>query len=397
MAIYHCSIKNISRSSGKSAVASSSYRSGEELYDEELGKTFDYTRKQGIEYTEIILCKNAPSEYQDRETLWNAVEKKEKASDSRLAREWEVAIPKELSLENGQELVHSFGQSLADEGMCIDIAIHDKGDGNRHAHILGTTRAINEKGEWAPKSKKVYDLDEEGNRIPLIDKKTGMQKIDKQNRKQWKNHKEDYTDWNQTEKVEEWRGRWAEYCNRYLEKEQQIDHRSYERQGKEQIPTIHEGSFARKMEQRGKVSERCQLNRDIKEYNNLVQEQKVIEKLRDKLVKELKKLYERFEEIKLRRATHGSIGSNPARNGEPTRSDTKSTKADTGAFIRKLRAEERASEEERDRKIAERQARDIERERQRVEAQRRAEEAKREAEERQRRYRERSRDDGFEL
>lgn len=271
MAIYHCSIKNIGRSSGKSAVASSAYRSGEKLHDEEIGKTFDYTAKDNVVYSEIILCENAPREYQDRATLWNEVQRAETDKDSRLAREWEVALPNELSLDQAKELARGFAQSLADEGMCVDMAIHWK-DGNHHAHIMGTTRAIKENGEWAPKSRKVYDLDEHGQKIPQIDKKTGQQKVDKQNRKQWKSHKEDFTDWNKTEKVEQWRERWADHCNRYLAKEQQIDHRSYERQGVEQIPTIHEGYVARQMEQRGQVSELCQMNREIKSFNHKIKE-----------------------------------------------------------------------------------------------------------------------------
>lgn len=266
MAIMHCQIKNIGRSSGKSAVASSAYRSGEKMEDWETGLVHDYTKKTGIEYTEVILCQNAPAEYQDRFTLWNEVQKIEKSADARLAREWEVAIPKEISLAEGQKLVHDFGQSLANEGMCVDIAIHDKGDGNRHAHIMGTTRAIKEDGTWAPKSKKVYDLDADGERI--------YQKTDKNGRKIYKNHKEDYNDWNKSEKVEEWRKRWADECNKHLNQEQQIDHRSFRRQGKEQLPTIHEGYEARQIEKKKRISERCQVNRDIREYNRLLQEEK---------------------------------------------------------------------------------------------------------------------------
>lgn len=120
MAIYHCSVKNISRSGGKSAVASASYRAGEKLEDRETGLTHDYTNKSEVAYSEIFLCENAPSEYQDRENLWNAVEEVEKQSNARLAREWEVALPNELTLEQGKELVRGYVQSLADEGMCVD-------------------------------------------------------------------------------------------------------------------------------------------------------------------------------------------------------------------------------------------------------------------------------------
>lgn len=274
MAIYHCSIKNIGRSSGKSAVASSAYRSGEKLHDEEIGKTFDYTAKDNVVYSEIILCKNAPREYQDRATLWNEVQKVEKAKDARLAREWEVALPNELNLDQAKELARGFAQSLADEGMCVDMAIHWK-EGNHHAHIMGTTRTIDENGKWGSKEKKVNALDENGNKIPLLDE-NGVQKVrireGKGTEKLWVRETVQVNEWNKSEKVEEWRERWADHCNRYLAKEQQIDHRSYERQGVEQIPTIHEGYVARQMEQRGQVSELCQMNREIKSFNHKIKE-----------------------------------------------------------------------------------------------------------------------------
>lgn len=305
MAIYHCSIKNISRSSGRSAVASSAYRSGEKLEDKETGLTHDYTRKKGIEYTEIILCKNAPEEYADRATLWNEVQKIEKASDARLAREWEVAIPRELSLEQGQELVHNFAQSLADEGMCVDVAIHDKGDGNRHAHILGTTRPIKENGQWGQKEKKDYALDENGERIPIINPETGQQKLDSRNRKQWKRITVQANNWNKTEKVEEWRERWARECNKYLERDKQVDHRSFRRQGKEQLPTIHEGYAARQIQRRTGDSELYQINKEIKSVNiklQLLQKKQsrlslMSEQLKEKILKskeDMKAIYERY-------------------------------------------------------------------------------------------------------
>lgn len=439
MAIYHCSVKNIGRSGGKSAVASSAYRSGEKLEDLETGLSHDYTKKSGIKYTEIILCENAPKEYQDRATLWNEVQKAEKASDARLAREWELAIPKELSWEQGQKLVHDFGQSLADEGMCVDIAIHDKGDGNRHAHIMGTTRPIKENGEWGAKEKKVYALNDRGERIPVIDPNTGEQKVDSRNRKQWQRVTVEANNWNKREKVEEWRERWAEHCNRYLEKENQIDHRSYERQGVEQVPTIHEGYVARQIEQRGEVSEVCQVNRDIREYNKLTREQNLIERLRDKLVKEMKQLYERLERIKSGRRIDERVGEQASRIGEDSRPESRpaeqtgadreqavrerlaslrnsgtsrevekastepsrpeptapeSTVANIGAFLSQLNADERASEEKRDNSAAEREARDIQQERLNQEAERRAEEAKRIAETREIQRRARSYDRG---
>lgn len=267
MSIYHCSIKNISRSSGRSAVACAAYRSGEELEDVETGITHDYRKKTGIAFAEIFLCKNAPERFQNREELWNEVEKIEKAADARLAREIEVAIPRELSLEEMKNLVAGYAKMLTEEGMCVDAAIHLK-VGNPHAHLMCTTRKIKADGTWDQKEKKVYALDEFGNKIPVIDQETREQKIGARGRRIWKRVTVAANDLNAKENVEKWRKMWSEHCNAYLEPEQQIDHRSYERQGKKDvIPTIHEGYAAREMEKRGKLAERCEINREIAAAN----------------------------------------------------------------------------------------------------------------------------------
>lgn len=294
MAIYHCSIKNIGRSSGRSAVACASYRSSTKLYDEELGKSFDYTSKHNVVYSEIFLCENAPREYQDRETLWNAVEKIEKQGNARFAREIEVAIPNELDFESAKELIQGYSKSLADEGMCVDSSIHWK-DGNHHAHIMATTRPIKENGAWGQKEKKVFRLDEDGNKIPQLDNdkvkewekahgvKFELEKASAEDRaevqkvrvrkgkgeeKLWQRETVEANDWNKKEKLTEWRQRWAEQCNQYLDQEHQIDHRSYEEQGVEKVPKIHEGYAAREMEKRGQVSELCEVNRMIDRFND---------------------------------------------------------------------------------------------------------------------------------
>jgi hypothetical protein len=267
MSIYHCSIKNISRSSGRSAVACAAYRSGEELEDVETGITHDYRKKTGIAFAEIFLCKNAPERFQNREELWNEVEKIEKAADARLAREIEVAIPRELSLEEMKNLVAGYAKMLTEEGMCVDAAIHLK-VGNPHAHLMCTTRKIKADGTWDQKEKKIYALDEFGNKIPVIDQETREQKIGARGRRIWKRVTVAANDLNAKENVEKWRKMWSEHCNAYLEPEQQIDHRSYERQGKKDvIPTIHEGYAAREMEKRGKLAERCEINREIAAAN----------------------------------------------------------------------------------------------------------------------------------
>lgn len=401
MAIYHCSIKNISRGSGKSAVASASYRAGEKLEDLETGLIHDYTRKKEIAYSEIFLCKNAPKEYQDRGTLWNAVEQIEKQSKARLAREWEVALPNELTLEQSKELVKVFAQSLVDEGMCVDVNIHWK-EGNHHAHIMATVRAINEKGQWAPKTKKVYCRDVYGQKIPLIDKNTGLQKVDKQNRKQWRCYKDDYTDWNKREKVEEWRSRWAEHCNMALEKAQSIarvDHRSYAAQGKEILPTIHEGYIARKIEANGGISERCEINREIRGKNYLIQKfiyeiQLLTKQITDLTKQKGEEINERFANL-FNRQRRSRENVNSERGNSSGKRGIEGT--DIQSFIANLDSERGTAEIERQRSETERKNRDDERKRQDRARKREIEREERESKAREKASRTRSRDEGPEL
>ena len=244
-------------------MAAAAYRSGEKLVNEWDGLTHDYTRKGGIVHTEIMLPAHAPPAFADRSTLWNSVEQIEKSSDAQLAREIEVALPVELSRAEQLALVRSFVKdNFVDAGMCADFAIHDKGTGNPHAHIMLTIRPIKENGKWGAKCRKVYDLDSQGQRIP--DGKGG-----------WKNHREDTTDWNRRENAEKWRAAWAAYTNRVLEaagRPERIDHRSYKRQGVDKIPTVHMGPAASQMERRGIVTEKGNINREIAADNKLLKE-----------------------------------------------------------------------------------------------------------------------------
>ena len=244
-------------------MAAAAYRSGEKLVNEWDGLTHDYTRKGGVVHVEIMLPSHAPPEFQDRSTLWNSVEQIEKSSDAQLAREIEVALPVELSRAEQLALVRSFVKdNFVDAGMCADFAIHDKGTGNPHAHIMLTIRPIKENGKWGAKCRKVYDLDGQGQRIP--DGKGG-----------WKNHREDTTDWNQRGNAEKWRAAWAAYTNRALEaagRPERIDHRSYKRQGVDKIPTVHMGPAASQMERRGVATEKGDINREIAADNKLLKE-----------------------------------------------------------------------------------------------------------------------------
>ena len=244
-------------------MAAAAYRSGEKLVNEWDGLTHDYTRKGGVIHVEIMLPSHAPPEFQDRSTLWNSVEQIEKSSTAQLAREIEVALPVELSRAEQLALVRSFVKdNFVDAGMCADFAIHDKGTGNPHAHIMLTIRPIKENGKWGAKCRKVYDLDGQGQRIP--DSKGG-----------WKNHREDTTDWNQRGNAEKWRAAWAAYTNRALEaagRPERIDHRSYKRQGVDKIPSVHMGPAASQMERRGIQTQKGNINREIAADNKLLKE-----------------------------------------------------------------------------------------------------------------------------
>ena len=266
MAIYHLSIKIISRGKGKSAVAAASYRSGEKIKNEYDGIVHDFTRKGGIAHTEILLPQNAPQEFSDRGTLWNSVEKIEKSKNSQLAREIEIALPKELNREKQIELVREYvKENFVKVGMCADIALHDKNDGNPHAHILLTMRPLNEDKTWGAKSKKEYILDENGEKVKL---KNGN----------YKTRKINTVDWNEQDKAEEWRKTWADITNKYLKEnsiQEKVDHRSYQRQGIEEIPTIHLGVSASQMEKKGIATDRGNINREIRKQNRLLQEIKL--------------------------------------------------------------------------------------------------------------------------
>ena len=236
MAIYHATAKIIGRSSGRSSVAAAAYRSGEYIHNERDGISHDYTHKKDIAYKEIMLPENAPEWVNNREKLWNEVEKIENRKDSQTAREFEVALPNELNREEQISLVRDYvKENFVDRGMVADICLHDKEDGNPHAHVLLTTRRIDENG-----------------------------------------FKQKERDWNKKEILEQWREDWANKTNIALEKagrEERIDHRSYATQGIEKIPTIHEGSIARAIEQKmieqglEPHSERGDINREIRKQN----------------------------------------------------------------------------------------------------------------------------------
>ena len=260
----HNEITIVQRSQRQSAVAAAAYQSGEKLFCEYDQQVKHYPEKRGIVHNEILLPANAPPEYADRNTLWNAAEAVEKQWNSQLARRWVLTIPREIPPDQYAVLVREFcEQQFVSKGMIADFAIHDPHPPghNPHAHVMLTMRAMDEHGKWLPKSRKVYDLDENGERIKLPSGR-------------WKSHKEDTVDWNDQKYCEIWRHEWEVIQNRYLEandRPERVDLRSYARQGLDIIPTVHEGAAVRQMEKRGIQTNIGNLNRDIKAANSLMQ------------------------------------------------------------------------------------------------------------------------------
>ena len=258
----HFKITIVKRSQGQSAVAGAAYQSGERLFSEYDQRTKFYNKKKELVHAEIMLPSYAPPGYADRATLWNAVEAVENQWNSQLARRIVLAFPVEVPKEQYLSMIKEFCQEqFVSKGMIADFVIHDKGDGNPHAHILLTLRAIDEHGKWLPKARKVYDLDENGERIRLA---SGN----------WKCHKENTVDWNDQKYAEVWRHGWETITNRYLEaagRPERVDLRSFERQGIQQIPTVHLGPAAHQMEKRGVETFLGNLNRDIRAANSLMQ------------------------------------------------------------------------------------------------------------------------------
>ena len=261
---FHSHVQVISRGNGKSAVAAAAYRAGETIKNEYDGVIHDYTRKGGIVHSEIILPDHAPREYYDRAILWNAVEKIEKANNSQLARELDLALPAVFTLEQNIALAREYvKKTFVDAGMCADLCLHDTGEGNPHMHIMLTMRPINEDGTWGGKQKKDYILDRDGNKI--YDPK----------KRSYKCRSIPSTDWNDRGNADKWRAAWEDTANAELERlgfDIRIDRRTYAEQGIEQIPTVHMGVAAMQMEKRGIRTERGDMNRAVAVTNQQVKQ-----------------------------------------------------------------------------------------------------------------------------
>ena len=310
MAIYHLEAKVVSRGAGRSAVAASAYLSCSRLYNDYDGIQHDYTKKQGLVWQQVFLPEYAPQEWKDREKLWNAVEEVETAKDSRLAREFVVALPIELSREQQIELLQDFiREQFISDGMCADAAIHDTDGHNPHAHILLTVRPLDERGKWQYKTEKEYLCMKNGEErgftaaefrtaqsggwekqypykvgkkkvymTPSAADAQGLVRADKHPKSTRYGRQNPISErWNSEEQLVEWRKEWADVTNRYLERagrEERIDHRSNAARGLDEIPTIHEGVAAQALERKGIISDRCEINRQIKADSALLRELK---------------------------------------------------------------------------------------------------------------------------
>ena len=313
MAIYHLEAKVVSRGKGRSAVAASAYLSCSKILNDYDGVQHDYTRKKGLVWQEVFLPENAPTEWQDRSVLWNAVEESEKTKDSRLAREFVVALPIELNKSEWQKLLTEFIQEqFVSDGMCADVAIHNPHPPghNPHAHIMLTVRPLDEQGKWQYKTEKEYlcvrNGEEKGFTAtefktaqadgwekqyhykvgrkkvympPSEAEKHGYERANKHPKSTKYGRQNPIAErWNSDEQLLVWREKWADVTNKYLAQypwiDARIDHRSHAARGLDEQPTIHEGVTARALEKKGIISDRCELNRQIKADNALLRELK---------------------------------------------------------------------------------------------------------------------------
>ena len=316
MAIYHLEAKVVSRGTGRSAVATSAYLSCTNILNDYDGVRHDYTRKKGLVWQDVFLPEFAPLEWKDRGVLWNAVEENEKTKDSRLAREFVPALPVELTPAQWQELLTDFIQNnFVAEGMCADVAIHDPHPPghNPHAHIMLTVRPLDEQGNWQYKTEKEYLCVRNGEERgftaaefkaaqadgwekqypyevgrkkvympPSEAEKHGYERANKHPKSTKFGRQNPIAErWNSEEQLVEWRKAWADVTNRYLERyghDERIDHRSHADRGLTEQPTIHEGVVARALEKKGIISDRCEINRQIKADNTLLRELKATAK-----------------------------------------------------------------------------------------------------------------------
>ena len=266
MALYHFSVRNVSRGKGQMVVASAAYISGQRIYDGYYNKIHDYTSKSGVVFTEILTPEYVPERMTDREILWNEVEHVERNNKAQLAYSFDIALQNELTLEENIRLAKEFCQEqFVARGMIVDLAVHEgkaeneEEPDNPHFHVLVPIRPFTEEGIWGNKQRREYILDEDGNRVKDAKGKDMFNAVST-------------TGWNDPELLKEWRRAWTEKVNgkfRECHMASRIDHRSYKEQGIDLIPTIHEGYEVRAMEKKGIKTIIGELNRAIRQFNQM--------------------------------------------------------------------------------------------------------------------------------
>ncbi|WP_019118567.1 MobQ family relaxase [Anaerococcus obesiensis] len=254
----HTHVDIVARSKGHSVIAKAAYNARDKLQDEYYGKTHDYSKKEDLVFSKIFLPEHIPKEFSNREYLWNSVEKIEKSKNSQLARNLLFTLPRELNEQDRIKLISEFiEENFTSKGMIADCNIHNPMasdyEEQPHAHILLTLREIDEKGNWKPKCRKEYILDENGEKIKL---KSGN----------YKSRKVNLNDWNEPDKAKEWRENFSKKANEYLARNninKRIDPRTFKEQGRGELPQIHLGTSSYQMEKKGIQTERGNQNRKI--------------------------------------------------------------------------------------------------------------------------------------
>lgn len=299
MAIYHLSMRNISRNTGKSFFNFVAYINGEKLKDPESGRICNYESKDEVQATGIVLCDHAPQQWKNKEILWKDVLSYETKSNARLAKEFNGALPIELSDQQNIEIIKQFSGRLAQHGMCINWSFHNK-DGNPHVHFLCTSRTVNEDGSWSKtKVKTEYVLDENGNRVPLLNE-DGTQKRGKKNDLRWKQTKTWISDFDQKDFLQTARQEWQDVVNEFLPDDLKIDCRSYKDRGIDRVPTIHLGKSAHMQNSDRKATNdqiiACNLeNEQLQHELCQIEQQRAIEE-RKTALEEMKKVVKGYQD-----------------------------------------------------------------------------------------------------
>ena len=305
-----------------------------QIYNDYDGVQHDYTRKRGLVWQKVFLPENAPKEWEDRAVLWNAVEASDKTKDSRLAREFVVALPVEIPQSWRAILSDYVKKQYVADGMCADVCIHDTDGHNPHAHIMVTVRPLDENGHWQYKTEKEYICVRGGEErgftageykaaqtegwekqyqykvgkkkvymAPSEAEEQGYERASKYPKSTKYGRQNPISErWNSEEQILIWRKAWADVVNKEMESwhlSERIDHRSHVERGLDEQPTVHEGVAARAMEDKGMVADRCELNRQIKADNVLLRElREKTRKLKQAVVDSIPAIAEMLETLR---------------------------------------------------------------------------------------------------